>query len=157
MYGNNSKIVENNVINTGLAGIELNGSNYSLVKNNNLSENGIAFNEGAGRCLYLKGNTNNTKVLDNYINNSEDKYVLYGIENGFDTNGNQIINNTILGNITTSIRILGNEVVYNLQAQQSEDTAGAAPVEYDQLNIQSILDELRDLKSKMRSAGLLES
>lgn len=156
VYGNNSKIIENNVINTGLAGIELNGSNYSLVKNNNLSENGIEFDEGTGRCLYLTGNTLNTKVLDNYINNSEDKYILYGIENGPGTNGNQIINNTILGNITTSIRIFGNEVVYNLQAQQSEDTAEEAPVEYDQLNIQSILDELRDLKNKLRQVRLLK-
>lgn len=40
-------------------------------------------------------------------------------------------------------------------ASASTDTAGAVGSDYDQGEVQAILDELRDLKTKMRAAGLL--
>lgn len=43
----------------------------------------------------------------------------------------------------------------NNMAEPSIDTAAAVGVEYDQGEVQAILDELRDLKTKMRAAGLL--
>ena len=44
-----------------------------------------------------------------------------------------------------------------LMAEASDNTADPVGSEYNQNEVQGILDELRDLKSKMRSAGLLES
>lgn len=41
--------------------------------------------------------------------------------------------------------------------ESSDNTADPVGSEYNQNEVQGILDELRDLKSKIRSAGLLES
>lgn len=50
---------------------------------------------------------------------------------------------------TTTVKGLVN------QSMASEDSAVAPSVQYSQFEVQSILSELRDLKSKMRAAGIL--
>lgn len=42
-----------------------------------------------------------------------------------------------------------------LKAAASANSAAAAPATYTQAEVQSILDELRDLKAKLQAAGIL--
>lgn len=44
----------------------------------------------------------------------------------------------------------------SLKIPASQNSASTVGDDYDKEEVQSILDELRDLKSKMRAAGLLE-
>ena len=73
-------------------GLYLYGSNYTLIKSNNVTDNG-----GEGLLLYLS--SNNT-VVDNFIENNSDEGIF-----SLSSSGNYIINNSIISNLANGMYI----------------------------------------------------